>query len=178
MSESPELNQPSMFAPPEGAPERPCAPHPRRHWRRWMLLILLLAGGGWFGHFAYLRIARHPTPRPEYWEAKLAEMAPPPPGGIPFGEVASKLTVLPPDYETLLQGKWDETREDVAKATASYEASAFKAQLAEMQSMAEAGWCGPRGLNPHEDPTAYLSAYRQWGADARCARALVALPRA
>ena len=43
-------------------------------------LTVVLALGGWFGRFAYLRIALRPTPRPEYWEAQLAALDPP---GIP-----------------------------------------------------------------------------------------------
>lgn len=58
----------------------------RRHMRRWVMLAAALLLVAWFGRFAYLRITLRPTPRPEYWQAKLEELYPLPADALTLPE--------------------------------------------------------------------------------------------
>jgi hypothetical protein len=71
------------------------APRRSRRRRRRVLLVAFLVLAGWCTRFAWLRMTRHPTPRPEYWKARLAELDPPPPGAISAQEAASILANCP-----------------------------------------------------------------------------------
>lgn len=82
-------------AAPEGAVPKDAVP--RRRWRkRWLVfLVIVLVLGGWFGRFAYLRMTLRPTPRPEYWQAKLEALDPPGPGAVKWADVSKLLMNCP-----------------------------------------------------------------------------------
>jgi len=58
----------------------------RRRTRRLIKLAVLLVLAGWFTHFAYTRITRKPTPRPEYWIRQLEALYTPRPGAMTVDE--------------------------------------------------------------------------------------------
>jgi hypothetical protein len=137
----------------------------RRRRRRRDYLVVLLGLAGWFGHYAYLRITLRPTPRPEYWAAQIAALAPPPPGAISTEKAAAILSDRP--WETdpalnaalpggvqwggwgLLRGGWDESRSDVQAVTAVFVTEAFNGTRARLRAAAESGW--------HEDVSLLLA---------------------
>jgi len=61
-------------------PGRPRGLRPRRN--RWLKLGAVVLLAGWFTHFAYTRITRKPTPRPEYWIKQLEALYTPRPGAM------------------------------------------------------------------------------------------------
>lgn len=139
----------------------PPALRKRRRWRRWVVLVVVLALVGWFARFAYLRITLRPTPRPVYWEAQLAALDPPPPGAI-SADAAERVLVNRPwegdpvitrafaqrDVTRVLRGPWDEARDDVAAVTAVFESQEFKDARAALARAAEAGWRDEIELTP------------------------------
>ena len=67
-----------------------------RRRKRWLVVSVIAAVlAGWFGRFAYLRIALRPTPRPDYWAAQLATLDPPGPGALSVAEAKKLLMSYP-----------------------------------------------------------------------------------
>jgi len=140
-----------MFNAP-GKPDVHTSPGKRRRWRRWILPAVALVLCVWFARFCYLRIARRPTPRPEYWEARLAELDPPPPGAISAQKAFNLLTSRPwenvpavgnvstDNLYRILRGPWNETRPEIAAATMVFQTDAFNDARSEMHRVAQAGW--------------------------------------
>lgn len=143
------------------------------HRRYWIAVGVLVMLAGWFAHFAYLRIARRPTPQPEYWETQLAALDPPPPGAIPWpktlGLISARPWAIDPaimalkdfDVSNLLAGPWDEKRPDVAAAIAVFRSDAFEKVRADMARGTEAGWCEPTSLVPNAALSSLVQ-YRAW----------------
>ncbi|MCK4658228.1 MAG: hypothetical protein KAV82_01785 [Phycisphaerae bacterium] len=116
------------------------------------MLIVLVVLGGWFAHFAYLRITLRPTPRVEYWEAQIVALDPPPPGAIssqkandilldrPWESDPELTEALQNNGAEILRGVWDESRVDIIAATVLFETDEFKSARAELRQAAEAGW--------------------------------------
>jgi len=57
-------------------------------------LVGVLLLGGWFWHFCSLRLTLRPTPRPECWAAKIAELDPPPTGALSAERAAQHFAEL------------------------------------------------------------------------------------
>lgn len=142
----------------------------RGRWRkRWLVfLVIVLVLGGWFGRFAYLRMTLRPTPRPEYWQAKLEALDSPGPGAAKWAEVSKLLMNCPrmaappasqpsgssrtpgtgfvsagprpPDVSEVLAGPWDESRPVIQTAGQLFSSAAFKSGREAMRKAAEAGW--------------------------------------
>lgn len=146
----------------------------RRRWLRgavWAAVVLAVAA---FARFAYLRITREPTPRPDYWQAEMAKLDPPPPGALSDDEARDLLTDRPwethPaltsfnkfDVGNLLAGSWSTTRPEVAAAEQVFQSDAFRNQRQRMREAVQRGWYVPFPLWPSTlDPTPF-AAHRQW----------------
>lgn len=168
---------------PDRPAEKPCEPRRRR--RRWLILLGVFLLCAWFGRFAYLRITLRPTPRPDYWEAQVAALDPPPPEAIP-GEQAQRILDNRPfetdpaitavtgfDVDNLRRGEWTRLRADVAAADAVFQGKTFRDARQDLEAALEAGWRPVISLDPGV-PTSIPSAYRMWAswlvAHARWAR--------
>ncbi len=124
----------------------------RRRIRRWIVLAALLLCAGWLSRYAYLRMTLRPTPRPAYWEAKLAELDPPPPGAITEGQLAALLAsgvfqsdpiiacVKNFDVDTLFVGEWNWARPEVLAARAYFRLGRFEVPRTRMSAAVRAGW--------------------------------------
>lgn len=164
----------------------PTPPSPRRRLRkRWIILALGVALCAWFGRFAYLRITLRPTPRPAYWEAKLAALDPPPPGAVPAREAIALISAPPwlghpaltavPDNRVsdLLRGKWTPNRADVVTAKTFFLTPEFQDARREILRMAAAGWEEPISLDvdadtlwqPYRSMQAWLLAHSRWAVE-------------
>jgi hypothetical protein len=156
---------------PAGTP----TPRKRRRWRLWVVLVVALALAGWFAHFAYLRITLRPTPRPEYWEAQLAALDPPPPGAL-SADAAELVLVNRPweggpafrkvfaqrDVTRVLRGPWDETRADIFVLTAIFKSQEFKDARAALVRAAQAGWREGFSLAPGAGFSGLFGHYSGW----------------
>ncbi|MCH7814296.1 MAG: hypothetical protein IID40_09780, partial [Planctomycetes bacterium] len=155
------------------ADDRATTPPRRRwhRWRRWCLIAAALLVGVWFARFAYLRLTRRPTPRPEYWIAKIAELDPPPVGAVSAAE-AQRILIAAPwitdaaskarfDFNVLdvLAGAWDPTRIDISKVDAVFRTQAFIDARARVRRLARAGWMSPPEI---EFETRFALPYRRW----------------
>ncbi len=133
----------------------------RVRWKRWVVLGAALLLLGAFGRFAYLRITRQPTPRPEHWIAVMAALNPPPPGAIAPNRAEGLLSSLPwesdpalvaatmpaaggmthPfDVSRLLDGSWDLSRPDCAAVDVIFRGDVFKTARSKMNEATRAGW--------------------------------------
>lgn len=152
---------------PVNAPDE--APAPRaplsrpRLWRRRLTQLLGLACALWLLRFVYLRLTVMPTPRPGYWEAKIAALDPPRPDALPAEEAEQLLQPGPWEQDQtlisllagsgrvggsanrLLRGKWDEEREDIIAASRFVRSKAFVEAREELLRSLEHGWC--RGVS-------------------------------
>jgi hypothetical protein len=135
-------------------------PARRSRRRRWIALGCMLALGLCFGRFAYLRITLRPTPRPAYWEAKLAALDPPPPGAISTDKALLLIAPLPwendpaikaltPFYpQHLLMGPWKVPRADASAVSQAFASHAYDNARREILRALEAGWAEPISLDP------------------------------
>ncbi len=73
------------------------SPKPKRKPRylRIAVYALLLVLGIAFARFAWLRITLEPTPRPEYWQAQIVALDPPPEGALTKDEAARLIADRP-----------------------------------------------------------------------------------
>lgn len=141
------------------------------------MAIVILALICWFGRFAYLRMTLQPTPRPEYWEAKLAELDPPPPGAISAATAKKILTSRPwehtqvkmktsesgtSDMATAMRGPWDESRADIAAVMAVFESETFKTNLTALRDAVQVGWQDEFSLSSSKWSPMYQH-YGPWG---------------
>lgn len=126
---------------------------------RWVLAFALLLSAAWFGRFAYLRIARRPTPRVEYWEERLAALCEVPPNAIPSARIPDLLRQLSwlgagkpfatfLDPGRVLFGHWDSERDDITEVSALFRSSAFDQAYDAVQRAARAGWIDHANLDP------------------------------
>lgn len=168
---------------PDRPAEKPCEPRRRR--RRWLMLLGMFLLCAWFGRFAHLRITLRPTPRPDYWEAQVAALDPPPPEAIPVEQAQRILDNRPfetdPaitavtgfDVDNLRRGEWTRLRADVAAADAVFQGKTFRDARQDLKAALEAGWRPVISLDPRV-PNSSLSSYRTWArwlvAHARWAR--------
>jgi len=148
----------------------------RRKLAVWLILLASLAL--WCGRFAYLRITLRPTPRPEYWEAQVARLDPPPPGAISPSEALVILSNRPWDaaigtqfpyshryVASVLELPWDRSREDIVAAIARFTSDTFESSRAKLKEALATGWRDTLVLAP--DPTRYdvgpqYGAWRLW----------------
>jgi len=119
---------------------------------KWVIALAALA---WFGRFAYLRITLRPTPRPEYWAAKIAELDPPGPGALTAAEAAKILgdrsweamgrvgwsqqpqPIAPTD---LLYGDWNAACLDVQQYDKTFRTPQFAKARDNLIRAVELGW--------------------------------------
>ncbi len=134
-------------------PQQPGPPQPRRRRLRWIVvLIAFLPLVAWFSRFAYLRITRRPTPRPEYWAARLAELdllpatIPPVPEDAGASLLQQWVNLFPTQTaptEAVLNisyGSWDETRQDIATANTVFTSKGYEEFLIELRDKVQPGW--------------------------------------
>lgn len=138
----------------EAAPVGPAA---RRRGRRWLLFLVILSLAAWFAHFAYLRITLKPTPRPDYWEERIAAIDPPGEGAISAVEAYRVLMNRPwendPEIRALdnpsnfrsalwdtLNAPWDETRDDVGLVNGVLASTEFHQARGRVLLALRAGW--------------------------------------
>ncbi len=158
---------------------------PKRYrWKRWVVLAAgaLLLGG--FGRFAYLRIARRPTPRLDYWTAIHTALDPAPPGAWKTKDVddlltdrpwesdpalvaaarpvgSANTTTRPFEVSDLLEGTWDPKRPDIAAVDTIFRSDEFKANRSKMDRATRAGW--QHAMAPtYRSLLPQLSPARQW----------------
>ncbi|MEE8169011.1 MAG: hypothetical protein V3T70_00550 [Phycisphaerae bacterium] len=147
---------------------------PARRWRRWAVMAALLAVFAlWFGRFAYLRITLRPTPRPEYWAAKIAALDPPPEGAMAWKDVQPILTNRPwetmpgvtgqfkYDVTCILDGNWDPNRKDIVAADIAFRSPSYRDAREMLERAVEAGWREPYLPTPNARLSS-LSACRGW----------------
>ncbi|MBN2560578.1 MAG: hypothetical protein JXQ75_06580 [Phycisphaerae bacterium] len=128
-------------------------PERRRRRLRWIPLALCIVISVWIGRFAYLRITRRPTPRPEYWAARIAELDPPGEGALSTEQAYEILNNRPwegkPEvmdvftwqgFWRTLEGQWDESRRDISAATLVFTSGEFHRARAELQRATRLGW--------------------------------------
>jgi len=150
----------------------PEPPRPLKRRRRWICLALAIALAAWFSHFAYLRITRRPTPRPEYWQAQIAQLDPPGEGAISAAEAYKFLYDRPTatgygspwrntEY-TVRMGPWDDDRPDIVAADALFASAQYDESRAELRDVVRAGWLEP--LEPRQQgPYMPVHPHRAWG---------------
>lgn len=169
----------SERASPDG---RPTKRRPRR-WRLWVTLVVCLGLAGWSVHFAHLRFTRRPTPRPRYWEARLAEIDPLPDGGLSslaafdilndFSWAPDPMlqTVFQDNVRDVLAGPWEQDREDVAAVCDTFASPAFENACAKVRDAAQMGWRDSLGVAPfawsldsqlYERWVGWLLAHSRW----------------
>ncbi|GMU24447.1 MAG: hypothetical protein AMXMBFR13_45210 [Phycisphaerae bacterium] len=141
--------------------------------RRWVIASCTLFLLAWTARFAWLRITVRPTPRPDYWEAKLAALDPPPPGALSFAQIEPLLTSRPwetgailsalADFEvgSLLQGRWTLWRKDIAAGMLVFVTPEFLKARQRLLEATAVGWHEPMNLTSPD--FARLGACRMWG---------------
>lgn len=161
----------------------PVAERRPRRWRLWATLIVCLALASWFVHFAYLRITRRPTPRPKYWAATLNAIDPLPDGALAAMEAYSRLDDCPwalvpscrtfrnRTVDTVMWGRWDGTRSDVATITEVFTSNPYRKSDRGVRQAIRSGWRGPLGRSPFAWSSAHdycqnwahwLTAHSRW----------------
>ncbi len=131
------------------------------------MLLILLVPLSCFTRFAYLRITRHPTPRPEYWSARIYSGFEVPDSAVSFEEASRKLSdapweghatfaALPATWggplDSLIKEAWSATRQDVIAATTFFQSSEFQESRAILLALAQSEW----------QPNLQLSDTLQW----------------
>lgn len=151
-----------------------------RRWRRWVALAGVLLLAAWFARFAYLRITLRPALRPEYWEAQLAALDPPPPGALSFEAVRSLLTsrawekrynppvpvssaarIIRADPERLLEGPWSMERAEVLSAIEVFMTAEFRTERQQLLEALQTGWEEPISMQPGSYQK-HLNDYQAW----------------
>ncbi len=158
---------------------RPPDRRKRRRWRLLVTLVVLFALLGWFAHFAYLRITRRPTPRPDYWAAQILALDPPPRGAISSEKAAAILSNRPwkTDPAVLaafpgvvqsggwflaLGDGWDGSRPDVRAAITMFATAEFKTARDELRHAVETGWRDAPTSLPMPQRDAVSVQYMAW----------------
>ena len=132
----------------------PAGPPRRKRRVRCIVLLLVLAFAAWFARFAYLRITVRPAPRPEYWEAQIEALDPPPAGGLTVEQAAEILSDHPwldlPEvqaglgsrtkWNSVLTGPWDETRPDIVSARFAFGTKSFDETSDRVRDALRVGW--------------------------------------
>jgi len=105
-----------------------------------------------FARFAYLRIALHPTPRSDYWQAQIDALDPPGPGAFKHSDAApilasrqwEALAATPSGgiYEPydLLRGTWDPKRPDIVSLGAAFKSAVFVQERADLLKITRTDW--------------------------------------
>ena len=137
----------------------PCAKQARpRRWRRRVTLLLFLVLAAWSARFVYLRLTVMPTPRPEYWEAKILALDPAGERAATPQEVWSLLWSRPWEADEALKalgdarnagwrtasevfrGEWNKDREDIVVVNRIMESPAFRESRDRLLRSLERGW--------------------------------------
>ncbi len=138
------------------------------------VLVLLLVVVAAFVRFASPRMALEPTPRPEYWEARIAEVDPPPSGALTRAEADDLIVnrpweTKPPlsefpgfDLIDLFEGSWDARKPEFAAVEKVFASTEFRAARERMRQAVERGWYFPVVLPP-ASYLPHLSHCRAWG---------------
>ena len=156
--------------PPEAGRDEP-SKRPRRRAVRWAILLFCLLLAVWFGRFAYLRITLRPTPRPEYWEAKLLELDPPGPGAMKADDAFDILWAHPKlpkgvirrdDITEILYGPWDPARDDIVVASEFFASKAFVDARSDLLWSVKAGWSMPVNLSLNRWGGGFPTVARAW----------------
>lgn len=151
------------------------SPRPSRKRRSLRIVFygLLLILGIAFARFAWLRITLEPTPRPEYWQAQIAALDPPPTGALTKDEAARLIAdrpweSKPPltsfsqsqfDCTDALDGPWNPIDPTFAAIEKVFASDEFKTILDRMRQAARRGWLPRVDL---ADPFVMQSEYRRW----------------
>lgn len=135
-------------------------------WQRFSRIAkwtLLIAGTVWFARFAYLRITLRPTPRPEFWAAKIAELDPPGPDAISVADAEKILedrsweafknvgwnqqpqSIQPAD---LLYADWDRARPEVKQYELTFQSPRFAIARDNLIRAVELGWAPQCDASP------------------------------
>lgn len=153
--------------------EPSATPSGRRSRRRWIRRGIGVAALILLARFAYLRIALHPTPRSDYWQAQIDALDPPGPGALKYSVAVAILTTQPwepPPTNTstqiyssdeLLCGAWDIKRPDMAQFDAAFQSPAFIQARVDLVRMTRTDWeWTVNYLSDYQNPG--WSAARQW----------------
>jgi len=154
-------------------------PHTPRRYRRLAKQAIAAALLLWFARFAYLRITLKPTPRPEYWAAKIAALDPPPPNATPVETITKLLEVRPFELPTSIEeteeisrfdsrdaaltGTWNASRRDIQKALAIVNSKDFNSRRLQLIEATAPGWQYKDKLDPDErSPLHNLNQWAKW----------------
>jgi hypothetical protein len=145
-----------------------------------VLFALLMAGGVWFGRFAYLRITLRPEPRISYWDAELARQFPVPADALPVSEISAVLTSRPfesdpqitalqlpasqpYDVTEYLRRRWDSPRADVAATSTVLSGQSFADARRSLEDVVSRPWSFSVTSDPFATFVDYsLAAARAW----------------
>lgn len=156
-------------------------PPRKRRTRLWITLIFITLTFAWFARFAYLRITLRPTPRPEYWQQKIADLCPSTPGAL-TAQVAADIfknrpwearpgIVRDPDTgqryggDVVLIGPWDESRPDMAAFTAIFNSTQYGDAAGKTEQAIAAGWESRLTGNDHYYWSYWFLAHARWAKD-------------
>jgi hypothetical protein len=156
----------------------PVTPPRRKRRARWIFLLLLPILGAWFSRFAYLRITVRPSPRPEYWEARIAALDPPPEGSLTAEQALTLLSKTPwkdiPDYRetlgrfgvwtTALADSWNEARPEIAGAISVIVLEIFRKASDELHLALQRGWPVYEPTAEWDTTSTWLAAHTDWAA--------------
>ncbi len=142
---------------------------------RWIVLMIVLLSVLWMSRFAYLRLTLVPTPRPEYWEAKIAALDPPGEGTLAPSEVMYLLLYSSPwkgnaavdasrtaKDEDFLTGPWDADRPAMIAAESVFTSDSYHDKHITLREALEIGWTDHHALTTAKPSWGWFRAHRTW----------------
>jgi len=149
---------------------KPAEAYPRgSRIRRWVTFAVVAVVVLWIFRFVWLRLTLRPTPRPEYWAAKIAELDPPPPGAMSSDEANRILSDFvqaiedPYKLSDVLSVGW--TTRHQALADSIFQRPEFQPAHKAVREAARRGWYEPpdfRELPAPHISFARMSFQQQW----------------